>query len=76
MSTELVSQSTFEWIVTAITGGVAGAWLVYDAINLARLKTKGAKDDPVTGDKRFGYVMGMVIGAAGVWGCLRFHGVV
>lgn len=76
MSTEIVSQSTFEWMVTALTGGVAGTWFFYDAFNLLRLKKRGAKDDPVTGDKRFGYVMGMAIGAAGVWGCLRFHGVV
>jgi hypothetical protein len=27
-------------------------------------------------DRHFGYVMGIIIGALGVLGCLKFHGVV
>ena len=71
----IVSQPTFEWIVTGFTGGLAGTWLVYDAISLARMRGKKT-EDPVAADKKFGYVMGIIIGFVGVWGCLRFHGVV
>ena len=71
----IVSQTAFEWFVTVLTGGVAGAWLVYDAFNL--YKTRNAdRQDPIVRDKHFGYVVGMVIGIVGVLGCLRFHGVV
>jgi hypothetical protein len=69
-----MSDTAFGWLLTAVTGGLAGVWLVYDAINLWRsFATDGA--DPVVRDKRFGYVIGMIIGIVGLVGCLRFHGV-
>lgn len=75
MTTELVSQIAFVWFVTILTGGVAGAWFVYDIINMIR--TRGADGrDPLIRDRRFGYAMGIVIGFGGVLGCLRFHDVV
>jgi hypothetical protein len=75
VSTELVSQTAFEWFVTSVTGGVAGAWFVYDAINLLRIRRADGRD-PLIRDRRFGYAMGMVIGLVGVFGCLHFHDVV
>jgi hypothetical protein len=69
--TELISPLAFKWFLTLLTGVFAGAWFVWDGIKLVRLRGT----DAITGDKRFGYVMGMVIGAIGVIGCLRFHGV-
>ena len=75
MTTELVSETVFAWIVTGLTGGVAGAWFVYDTINLIRVRRADGRD-PLIRDRRFGYVMGIVIGLAGVLGCLRFHDVV
>ena len=75
MTTELVSQSAFAWFVTVLTGGVAGAWAVYDAISMTRLRRADSRD-PLVRDRRFGYAMGIVIGVAGVGGCLRFHDVV
>lgn len=75
MTGELMSKATFEWIVTILTGGVAGGWFLYDGIRLAQM-TRTRSSDPVMADKKFGYMMGVVIGLAGVWGCLRFHGVV
>ena len=75
MTSELVSETVFAWIVTALTGGVAGAWFVYDTINLIRVRRADGRD-PLIRDRRFGYVMGIVIGLAGVLGCLRFHDVV
>jgi hypothetical protein len=75
MTGDLVSQNVFEWFVTLMTGVVAGVWFIYDGIKLFWLRNKSS-EDPVVHDKRFGYAMGMVIGFLGVWGCLRFHGVV
>jgi hypothetical protein len=68
----LVSDEVFKWVLTIITGSVAGTFLVVDAIRLVRLRGDG----PNNHDKRFGYGIGVVIGFIGVWGCLRFHGVV
>ena len=72
MTTELVSRAAFEGFVTGVTGGVAGAWFIYDAINLYRVRRADGRD-PLIRDRRFGYVMGMMIGIIGVVGCLRFH---
>ena len=70
----IVSDHVFGWFITLITGGVAGAWFVYDAINLWR--TRGAdRGDPKVRDKHFGYVMGMIIGVLGVLGTLKYRGV-
>ena len=68
------SATLFLWLLTALTGGLAGAWLVYDAFNLWRTRAAD-RSDPIVRDKHFGYVMGMVIGIIGLIGCLRAHGV-
>ncbi len=71
---EVMSVTAFKWLVTFLTGGLAGAWLLYDTWNLIR--TRGMDvTDPVNADKRFGYVIGIAIGAVGEVGVLRFHGV-
>jgi hypothetical protein len=72
---ELVSPVTFKWILTALTGGLAGTWAIYDAISLIRMR-KADRADPIVRDKRFGYLVGIAIGVIGVVGCLRFHDVV
>ena len=74
MSTELMSQNAVGWCLTALTGGLAGTWLVYDAVKLVRLRNAD-RSDPVVRDKQFGYVIGMIIGVIGVVGCLKFQGV-
>jgi len=71
----VVSDTAFHWTLTAMTGGLAAVWLVYDAINLWRIRG-GDGADPVVRDKRFGYVIGMLIGVIGLVGVLRFHGVI
>ncbi|MEO8702549.1 MAG: hypothetical protein ABI867_21065 [Kofleriaceae bacterium] len=68
----LVNDDVFKWVLTIITGSVAGMFLVVDAIRLVRVKSS----TPNAHDKRFGYFIGAVVGFIGVWGCLRFHGVV
>lgn len=75
MTTELVSAAALAWIVTVFVGGLSGLWLVYDTANLVRMR--GADhSDPLVRDRRFGYVLGIVIGAIGVIGCLRYHAVI
>lgn len=72
---ELMSPSAFKWVLTFLTGGLAGSWLVYDSINLIRTR-KLDRSDAVVRDRHFGYLIGILIGAVGVFGCLKFHGVV
>lgn len=75
MNDNLMSPAAFKWFLTILTGGLASVWFVYDSINLLRTRNLDRKD-PVVRDKHFGYVIGIVIGIVGVFGCLRFHGVV
>jgi len=70
----LVSADVFKWSLTLVTGIAAGVWFIHDAICLARMRQADRKD-PIVGDKRFGYMMGMVIGVIGIVGVLRFQGV-
>jgi len=70
----VMSDDAFRWFVTFLTGGLAASWLVYDTINILRIR-RADGGDPLVRDKRFGYVMGMIIGVVGIIGCLRFHGV-
>lgn len=75
MSTELFSSSVFYGIVTFLTGGIGGVWVLYDAFNLARIRNADGRD-PLIRDRRFGYVVGMLVGIIGVAGCLRFYDVI
>jgi hypothetical protein len=70
----LVSDTTFRLLLSAITGGVAGVWIIHDLVLIARLRGADRRD-PLVADKRFGYAMGIVIGMIGVIGTLRFNGV-
>lgn len=72
---EIMSPDAFKWFLTILTGGLAGSWVIYDVINLIRIRHAN-KRDPLVRDKIFGYLMGIVIGVVGVYGCLRFHDVV
>ncbi len=72
---ELMSPTAFKWFVTILTGGLAGAWAIYDSINLIRSRNLD-RSDAVVRDRHFGYAIGILIGVAGGIGCLRFHGVV
>lgn len=74
MTAEPLSPLAFKWVVTILTGGLAGTWVVYDTINLIRVRAADGSD-PLIGDRRFGYLVGIAIGVIGVVGCLRFHDV-
>jgi hypothetical protein len=71
----IVSDTTFAWVLTGLTGGVSVVWLAYDASNLWRSRTADGKD-PLVRDRRFGYSMGIIIALIGIVGALRYHGVV
>ena len=71
----ILSDHAFHWFLMIATGVVAGGWFVYDGISLWRSRDDDRRD-PVVRDRQFGYVMGMVIGALGVIGVLKFHGVI
>lgn len=70
----VMSPNAFKWFITLLTGLVAGAWFFFDIYNLRKLRGADSRD-PLVGDKRFGYYIGIVIGAGGVIGCLLFHDV-
>ena len=73
MSGELVSPEGFRWILTMLV--FAGAmWVLYDIVRLVKLRGADMRD-PVVRDKRFGYVIGILLGTLAISGILRFHGV-
>jgi hypothetical protein len=72
--TELVSDDTFRLLLSVITGGFGGVWAIHDIVFLARLRGANRRD-PLVGDQRFGYAMGIIIGMIGVVGTLRYNGV-
>jgi len=69
---ELVSNTVFVWFMSLFTGLVAGTWFIYDALKLYWLRGADGRD-PTVHDKRFGYSMGVLIGAIGVLGVLKYH---
>ena len=75
MKDQILSPNGFRWFLILITGVVAGLWFVYDSINLIRTR-KLDRNDAVVRDRHFGYAMGILIGIVGVYGCLRFQGIV
>jgi hypothetical protein len=72
---QILSPVAFKWFLTLITGVLAGVWFFYDSFSLIRTR-KADRSNPVVRDKHFGYVIGIAIGIIGVYGCLRFQGVV
>ncbi|TMQ25754.1 MAG: hypothetical protein E6J90_05380 [Deltaproteobacteria bacterium] len=71
--TEL-SATVFRALLSLVTGGVAAVWLVHDLVLITRLRGADRRD-PRIADRRFGYVIGIVIGVIGIVGTLRFNGV-
>jgi len=69
-----LSDSVFRMIVSLLTAGVGGAWVVHELVLMNRLRGANTKD-PLVRDQWFGYVIGIAIGVIGVVGTLRFNGV-
>jgi hypothetical protein len=73
MTDPLIPDVTFRWLLTILT--LAGCtWALYDVLRLARLP-RASTSDPLLGDKRFGYWVGIAVGLLGIAGVLKFHGV-
>ena len=68
----MMSDVTFDWFVSLITLALAVPWIFYDGFNLLRLR-RANRADPVVRDKRFGYVIGILIGVIGVIGVTKHH---
>ena len=75
MKDQILSPNGFRWFLTLITGVVATLWFLYDTTNLIRTR-KLDRSDAVVRDKHFGYVMGILIGLVGMYGTLRYQGVI
>jgi uncharacterized membrane protein YfcA len=73
MSPEPVSHDTFRWIVTVLTVAAA-LWALYDIVKMSKIRGKD-RSDPLVRDERFGYWIGIIIGAFTISGMLRYHGV-
>lgn len=68
----LVSHTVFVWFMSLLTAGVGGAYVVIDVMKLYKLRNADGKD-PIVHDKRFGYGIGVLVGAIGVIGVLKYH---
>ena len=69
----LISPDAFKWTLTALTTA-ASLWALYDIKHLADLRGLDGRD-PLVRDRKFGYVMGIVLALLGLAGVLRYHGV-
>lgn len=74
MSSEynFIAGNPLPWVVTVSTGLLGAIWAAYDARNLLKHRTADMRD-PLERDKRFGYIMGIVIGLIGVFGVIKYH---
>jgi hypothetical protein len=70
----LVSEPVFRAIISALTAGVGGLWVIHELVLMNRLRSADPKD-PLVRDQWFGYAIGIAIGVIGVVGTLRFNGV-
>jgi hypothetical protein len=69
----LMPDGVFRLLLSILTGGLASVWLIHDLVMLVRLPRAGRRD-PLLGDRRFGYLVGIVIASIGVYGTARFNG--
>jgi hypothetical protein len=68
----IISDYSFKVFLTLNVAVVAGIWGTLDTLRLFRTR---AEADP-TGDKRFGYFVGMLVGLVGALSCLMFWDVI
>ena len=72
MTDEILSPHAFHWVLIALTGGLAGRWLVEDALHLVKLLRAGP-GDALAADKRAGHIIGMLIGLVAAIGCCIYY---
>jgi hypothetical protein len=69
---DLVSPEVFGWVMSALTLGLAGPWIVVDTIRLRRALAEDATRAPVR-DRIFGSIVGLAMGAIGVTGVVLYN---
>jgi hypothetical protein len=70
----IMSEPAFRAVISVLTAGIGGLWVVHELVAINRLRGKGFAD-PLIRDQWFGYFIGIAIGVIGVVGTLRFNGV-
>lgn len=68
----LVSHDTYMLTCALLTGGVAGYWVVIDSVRLRRALSED-RQDRVVRDRIFGSLIGIAVGAIGVFGSLNYY---
>jgi hypothetical protein len=68
----IVGAHAFDWFVTLLTGVVAGWWIVVDSVRLRRA-LGGDRGRGAVKDQIFGSIVGLVIGAIGIFGVVMHH---
>jgi len=68
----IISAHAFDWFVTLLTGVVAAWWILVDSVRLRRALA-GDRDRGAVRDQIFGSIVGLVIGAIGVFGVVMHH---
>lgn len=66
------SHENYILVCALLTGVVAAYWIVFDSVRLV----KALRDDrrkPEVKDRIFGSVMGLIVGAIGVFGTLNYY---
>lgn len=67
---ELVSHTVFVWFISILTAGVGAYYFVVRSIQFVRRRDAST---PEAKDMRFGCLIGVVIGAVGAIGVLKYH---
>jgi hypothetical protein len=66
------SHSTYMLVCALLTGVVAAYWIVIDSVRLARA-LRDDRRQPEVRDRFFGSMIGLVVGAIGVFGALNYY---
>ena len=74
MTEPILSDPAFRAIISVLTAGVGGLWVIHELVLMNRLRGKDL-GDPLIRDQWFGYFIGIAIAVIGVVGTLRFNGV-
>jgi hypothetical protein len=66
------SHANYMLFCVLLTGLVAGYWIVVDSVRLRRAMRED-RADPVVRDRIFGSIVGILVGAIGVFGSLNYY---
>jgi hypothetical protein len=69
-----MTPTQFGWFTTVFVGVMSFGWFAVDVRNLIVTRNLDRRD-PLVRDRRFAYVMGVIMTTIGIIGTLRFHAV-